>query len=64
MSQHPYPRGARRRRESKTFKIIGTNNEGEPPQSGKANRLPGSPGSPESPKEVGPKEEHTKTHHY
>ena len=23
----------------------------------------GSPGSPESPKEVGPKEEHTKAHH-
>ena len=28
-----------------------------------ANRLPGSPGSSESPKEVGPKEEHTKAHH-
>ena len=26
-------------------------------------RLPGSPGSPESPKEIGPKEEHTKTQH-
>ena len=26
-------------------------------------RLPGRPGSPENPKEVGPKEEHTKTHH-
>ena len=26
-------------------------------------RVPGSPGSSESPKEVGPKEEHTKTHH-
>ena len=26
-------------------------------------RLPGSPGSSESPKEVGPKEEHTKAHH-
>ena len=25
--------------------------------------FPGSPGSPESPKEVGPKEEHTKAHH-
>ena len=33
-------------------------------QSGEGNRLPGSPGSPESPKEVGPKEEHTKTHHH
>ena len=26
-------------------------------------RLPGSPGSSESPKEVGPKEAHTKAHH-
>ena len=33
------------------------------PQSGKGNRLPGSPGSSESPKEAGPKEEHTKAHH-
>ena len=29
----------------------------------KENRLPKSPASPESPKEVGPKEEHTKAHH-
>ena len=34
------------------------------PQLGKENRLSGSPGSPESPKEVGSKEEHTKSHHY
>ena len=33
------------------------------PKSDKGNRLPGSPGSSESPKEAGPKEEHTKTHH-
>ena len=33
-------------------------------QSGEGNRLPESPGSPESPKEAGPKEEHTKTHHH
>ena len=33
------------------------------PQSGKGNRLPGSPGSPEIPKEVGPKEAHTKAQH-
>ena len=33
------------------------------PQSGKGNRLPGSPGNSESPKEVGPKEEHTKAYH-
>ena len=32
-------------------------------QSGKGNRLSGSPGSSESPKEVRPKEEHTKAHH-
>ena len=37
------------------------NNEGELPQSGKGNRLPGSPGSSGSPKEVGPKE-HTPRH--
>ena len=35
----------------------------ELPQSGKGNRLPGSPGSPESPREVEPKEAHTKAHH-
>ena len=39
------------------------NNEGELPQSGKGNRLPGSPGSSQSPKEIGPKEDHTKAHH-
>ena len=33
------------------------------PQSGKWNRLPASPGSSENPKEVGPKEAHTKAHH-
>ena len=38
------------------------NNEGKLPQSGKVNRH-ASPGSSESPKEVGPKEEHLKTHH-
>ena len=32
-------------------------------QPGKVNRLPGSPGSSESPKEVGPKEVHTKAYH-
>ena len=38
------------------------NNEGKLSQSGKGNRHT-SPGSSESPKQVGPKEEHTKTHH-
>ena len=33
------------------------------PNLAKEIRLPGSPGSQESPKEVGPKEEHTKAHH-
>ena len=39
------------------------NNEREHPQSGKGNRLPESPGSSENPKEVGPKEAHTKVHY-
>ena len=39
-------------------------NNGQLPQSGKGNRLSGSPGSSESPKEAGPKEEHTKVHHH
>ena len=39
------------------------NNGGKLPQSGKGNRLPGSPGSSESPKEDGPKEAHTKAHY-
>ena len=38
--------------------------KGKLPQSGEENRLLGSPGSSESPKEVGPKEEHTKAHHH
>ena len=37
-------------------------NEGELPQSGKGNKLPGRPGREESPKEIGPEEEHTKAH--
>ena len=36
---------------------------GELSQSGKGNKLPGSPGSSMSPKEVGLKEAHTKVHH-
>ena len=39
------------------------NNEGELFQSGQGHRLPGSPGSSETPKEVGPKETHTKANH-
>ena len=37
-------------------------NEGKLPQSGKGNRHSGSPGNSESPKEIGPKEAHTKAH--
>ena len=32
-------------------------------QSGKGNKLPGTPGISGSPKKVGPKETHTNTHH-
>ena len=49
--------------EEQEIKNLFENNEGELPQSGKGNRLPGSPGSPESPNEIGTKEEHTKAHH-
>ena len=62
--QYPNYRGARRRRTTaRNWKLIWTNNQGECPQSGKGNRLPGSPGSSENPKEAGSKEEHTKAHH-
>ena len=58
MFQHLNHRGARRRKgRPRNWK----HNEGELPQSGKGNRLPGSPGSSESPKEVGPKG-HTQSH--
>ena len=53
----------RRRTRAKNWKLIWTNNERKLPQSGEGNRLLGSPGSPESPKEIAPKEEHTKHHH-
>ena len=63
--QYPNHRGARKRRgRPRNLKLICTTNKGKLPQSGKANRLPGSPGSPENLKEVGPKEEHTKAHHH
>ena len=61
MFQHLNHRGARRRRGwARNWKLIWKNNEGKLPQSGKGNRLPESPGSSVSPKEVGPKEAHTK----
>ena len=65
MLQYPNYRGARRwRTTARNLKLIWTNNDGKLPQCGKGNRLPGSPGRLESPKEVGPKEEHTKAHHH
>ena len=58
MFRHPNHRGARRRiGRARNWKLIWKNNQGELPQSGGWNRLPR---SPESPKEVGPKEAHTK----
>ena len=51
------------KRNSKKLKTYLKNNEREHPQSGKGNRLPESPGSSENPKEVGPKEAHSKAHH-
>ena len=57
--QYPNYRGARRRRtRARNWKLIWTNNEGKHTQFGEENSLPG---NPESPKEVGPKEEHTKS---
>ena len=52
------------KRKSKKLKTYLKNNKGELPQSAEGNRLPRSPGSSESPKEVGPKEAHTKAHHH
>ena len=49
---------------ARNWKRIWTNNEGKLPQSSEGNRLPGNPRSSENPKEVGPKEEHTKAHHH
>ena len=49
--------------EEHKIELIGKSNEGELPQSGKGNRLPGSPGSSESLKDIGPKEAHNKAHH-
>ena len=52
--------GVPEEKRARNQKLIWKNNEGELPQSGEGNRLPG---SSESPKETGPKEEHTKAHH-
>ena len=60
MFQHPNHRGARGEEEEQKIENLFEQIMGELPQSGKGNRLPGSPGSP---KGVGPKEEHTKAHH-
>ena len=64
MFQYLNHTGARRRTTTaRNWKLIWKHNEGELPQSGKGNRLPRSPGISESPKEVGPKEAHTKAYH-
>ena len=49
--------------EQQEIKNLVEKHNGELPQSGKGNRLPGSPGSSESPTQVVPKEEHSKEHH-
>ena len=49
------------KRKNKKSKTYLKNNEKQLPQFGKGNRYT-SPGSTESPKQVGPKEDHTKTH--
>ena len=54
--------GRWRRGRAKNWKLIWKNNEGNLPQSGERN-IHASPGSSENCKEVGPKEEHTKTNH-
>ena len=64
MFQHPNHRGSRRRGRARNWKLIWKSNERELPKYGKGNWLPESPGSSESPKEVGPKEAHTKAHHH
>ena len=53
-----------REEEEQEMKTYLNKYEGKLPQSGKGERLSGSPGSPESPKEGGPKEKHTKAHHH
>ena len=63
MFQHLNHRGVRGEEEEQEIEnLFEKNNEGKLPQSGKGNRH-ASPGSSESPKEVGLKEEHTKTHY-
>ena len=49
--------------QARNWKHIWKHKEGKLPKSGKGNRLSGSPRSSESPKEIGPKEAHTKAHH-
>ena len=64
MFQHPNHTGARGEEEEQEIEnLFEKNNEGELHQSGEGNTHT-SPGSSESPKEVGPKEEHTKAHHH
>ena len=62
MFQHLSHRGARRRRgRTRIWKCIWTNNEGELPQCGKGNRLPGSQEAQRVPKKLDPRK-HTPRH--
>ena len=61
MFQHLNHKGTRRTEKARNCKVIWKTSEGELPQSGKGNRLPGSPGSSESPKEVGLKDSRKNT---
>ena len=59
----PTSKSQRCQKRKSTLKLIRKNNEGKLLQSGEGNRLSGSPTSSENPKEVEPKEKHTKAHH-
>ena len=61
--QHLNHRGAKKRKEEQEIKnLFEKHNERKLPPSGERNRHT-SPGRSESPKQVGPKEAHTKAHH-
>ena len=64
MFQHLNHKGAKGEDEEQEIENLFENITKENfPNLANKNRLPGSLGSPESPKEVGPKEQHTKAHH-
>ena len=63
MFQYPNHRVPEGEEEKQEIKNLVEKNNGELPQSGKGNRLLGSPGSSENLKEVRPKKVYTKAHH-